>query len=100
VDLEERIMKNNATFREANEMIRAKAHEYNTDVEQIPFLCECPLPSCVEVVRLTLDEYAELRSNSNRFMTAVGHEQRERPVGEVVSRRDRYVVVEKSGRVS
>ena len=31
-------------------------------------------------------------------MTAVGHEEAERPVGEVVSRHDRYVVVEKRAR--
>jgi hypothetical protein len=95
MDLEERIVKNNATFREANEKIRAKVNAYRPEMEQIPFLCECPRLDCVEIVRLTLDEYAALRAEGNHFMTANGHEEYERPVGEVVSRGDRYVVVEK-----
>jgi hypothetical protein len=37
-----------------------------------------------------------VRENPNYFMTAVGHEQGEQPVGEVVSRNDGYVVVEKA----
>ena len=45
----ERIVRNNYTFREANEQIRAKADEYDAPIERIPFLCECPVPSCTEV---------------------------------------------------
>jgi hypothetical protein len=95
LDPQERIIKNNETFRQANDQIRAKADAYDHDLEQIPFLCECPTPECVEIVRLTPAEYAELRSGENRFMTAVGHEGAEKPVGHVVSRNERYVVIEK-----
>ena len=45
----ERIVRNNYTFREANEKIRARADEYDAPIERIPFLCECPVPSCAEV---------------------------------------------------
>jgi hypothetical protein len=38
----ERIVRNNYTFREANEKIRARADEYDAPIERIPFLCECP----------------------------------------------------------
>jgi hypothetical protein len=90
-----RIVENNTVFREANERIRERAVEYDADMERIPFLCECPRPGCVEIVRLTLSEYGNVRSDSNHFITAVGHEEAEEPAGHVVSRCDRFVVVEK-----
>jgi hypothetical protein len=90
-----RIAKNNVAFREANDKIRDRANEYSPDMERIPFLCECPRTDCVEIVRLTLDEYGELRSDSSLFMTAVGHETAEEPLGEVVSRLEGYVIVAK-----
>jgi hypothetical protein len=95
----ERIVRNNYTFRDANEQIRARADEYNAPIERIPFLCECPVPACTEVLRLTLAEYSDVRANPARFFTAPGHEQADLPVGQVVSREDGYVVVEKDAEV-
>jgi hypothetical protein len=92
----ERIRHNNGVFRGTNERIRDAAESYDHALEQIPFLCECPVEDCVEVVRLTESEYAAIRSNPNYYVTAVGHEEAERPVARVVSRREGYVVVEKS----
>jgi len=96
----ERIVKNNYTFREANEQIRAKADEYDAPVERVPFLCECPVPSCTEILRLTLAEYEDVRANPRHFFTAPGHEQADAPVGHVVSRESDYVIVEKDEQVS
>jgi hypothetical protein len=93
----ERIVRNNYTFREANEQIRAKADEYDAPIERIPFLCECPVPSCTEVLRLTLAEYSDVRADPAHFFTAPGHEQADATVGHVVSRESGYVVVEKDG---
>jgi hypothetical protein len=98
--LRERIAKNNYTFREANEQIRAKADEYDAPVERVPFLCECPVPSCTQILRLTLVEYEGVRANPKQFFTALGHEQADAPVGHVVSREDGYVIVEKDEEVS
>ena len=95
VRVSEQIAKNNARFREANERIRAKADAYAVDMERIPFLCECPTPGCVEILPLTPAEYSGVRSNPRHYMTAVGHEAAEAPVGRVVERLDGYVVVEK-----
>ena len=92
----ERIKANNARFRDANERIRDRADELGVEMDRIPFLCECPVEECVEIVHLTPGEYAAVREDPTRFMTAVGHEVAEKPVGEVVARRDGYVVVEKS----
>lgn len=91
----ERIQRNNAVFREANDRIHDAVKTYEHQLDQIPFLCECPVEDCVEIVRLTEDQYAAIRAEPRHFMTAVGHEVSERPVGTVVSRNDGYVVVEK-----
>ena len=95
----ERILENNYTFREANEQIRAKADEYDAPVERVPFLCECPVPSCTEILRLTLAEYEDVRANPRRFFTAPGHEQADAAVAHVVSREIDYVIVEKDEQV-
>jgi hypothetical protein len=49
-----------------------------------------------ERIRATTQQYAAVREHPGRFMTAIGHEAPERPVGEVVARNDRYVVVEET----
>jgi hypothetical protein len=91
----ERIQHNNRIFRAANERISDAVKAYDHGIERIPFLCECPIEDCLELVPLTQDEYTDVRSDPNHFMTAIGHEGAEQPVGSVVSRNDGYVVVEK-----
>jgi hypothetical protein len=90
-----RIRRNNATFRDANERIHAAAEKYDHDLEQLPFLCECPVEDCVEILRLTDEQYSAVRADPSQYITAPGHESAEAPVGEVVSRNDGYVVVRK-----
>jgi hypothetical protein len=92
---EERIAKNNATFRDANEKIRARVGEYDPPMERLPFICECASEQCTEIVRLTPAEYAGVREHPTHFFTAIGHEGVEAPVGEVVSHEEGYVVVNK-----
>ena len=91
----ERILRNNEVFREANEQIRDAAAKYEHRLEQLPFLCECPVEDCVEIIRLTEEQYAAIRADPHHYVTAVGHEGAEKPVGEVVSRNDGYVIIEK-----
>jgi hypothetical protein len=98
-NVRERIVRNNYTFRDANEQIRARADTYDAPIERIPFLCECPVPACTEVLRLTLAEYGEVRANPAHFFTVPGHEEADAAVGHVVSRENGYVVVEKDGDV-
>jgi hypothetical protein len=92
---EERIARNNAIFREANQKIRASADRYDADLDPLPFICECAAPDCTEILRLTRREYRDVRQNDRRFLTAVGHEQAEGARARVVSRGDRYLEVEK-----
>jgi hypothetical protein len=91
----DRIVKNNRTFREANERIRARAEEYDAPLERIPFLCECPRSDCVQVILLTIAEYSAVRANPSHFFTAPGHEIEEEKVGKVVGHKNAYVIVEK-----
>lgn len=92
---QERIARNNAIFRDANEKIREKSIELADPVERIPFLCECPRENCATIVQLTPAEYEAIRRDRTHFFTSPGHEEDELPLGEVVSRLDGYVVVQK-----
>ena len=92
---QERIARNNAVFRDANEKIRQKSIELADPVERIPFLCECPREDCATIVQLTGAEYEAIRRERTHFFTAPGHEEAELPLGAVVSRLDGYVVVRK-----
>ena len=91
----ERILENNRLFREANERIRAASTDYGDPVDPIPFLCECPREDCTTIVPMTPEEYTAIRAHDDRYFTAVGHEAREAPIGEVIARPDGYVVIEK-----
>ena len=95
--MEERIARNNATFRDANENIGATAGAYSID-SPVPFICECADARCSEIVRLTLEQYEEVRADSRHFLNVPGHQDAAKGVAEVVAERDGYVIVEKVGR--
>lgn len=92
----ERVARNDALFREANERIRDTA-EAEEMTEEIPFLCECAEESCTEIVRLSHDQYEDIRRNATDFLNAPGHEVAAGPFGEVVERNHTYVVLRKQG---
>jgi hypothetical protein len=94
--MEERIARNQATFRTANERIGAAAGVYEV-ATPVPFICECADPTCSEIVRLELDQYEEIRSNTRRFFSVPGHETAAQGVSVVVEERSGYVIVEKLG---
>ena len=95
----ERIARNDATFREANEGIQNAAEDaaFEDDVP-VPFLCECADQTCCEIVRLSLDEYRMVRADPRLFVNVPGHEASAHGWVEVVARRDGHVIVEKLGR--
>jgi hypothetical protein len=92
---EERIARNDSTFRQANEEIAeyASDHEF---AERVPFICECATESCVTVVKLTLAEYEEARSKPTRFFVAPDHQGSEGAVS-MLEDRGGYFLVEKGG---
>jgi hypothetical protein len=91
----ERVARNDAAFREANERIAQAGRDL--EIEPIPFLCECADEECTSVVRLSLDEYAEIRSDPTHFLNLPGHDDAGGPHAQVIEERDGYVVVEKVG---
>src|SRR6266550_5601817 len=93
---EERIARNDSTFRDANEKIATAAGKYGL-VEKLPFICECATESCTVIVHLSLGEYEEVRSVATRFFVAPGHQASEGVVS-LLYEREGYLVLEKEGR--
>src|SRR5436190_4210701 len=95
----ERVARNDATFREANERIHEAAQEYELQ-GPMPFICECAEATCTTIVRVTLPGYAEVRANPVRFIVAAGHELPDTDIEQVVERRGGYFGIEKVGRAA
>jgi hypothetical protein len=93
-DDEEERAADEATFREANERIRQAQRELNPPAERIPFLCECEEASCHEPIKLSAAEYELVRDDPTHFVIVSGHPTH----GELVSERDGYAIVRKTGR--
>jgi hypothetical protein len=92
----ERIGRNDAIFRKANEGISevAEAAEFP---HRVPFICECADPDCREMVLMTLQEYAAVRQDPTTFVNVPGHEASGQGWARVVETHDTYVVVAKIG---
>ena len=88
-----RVAENESTFRRANEKLEKRFRELDAD-GLTPFLCECGDIACTRVVRLSLDEYEEVRAHSAHFAIVPGHQILE--AERVVRERGRYDVVEKT----
>ncbi|HEY3578742.1 MAG TPA: hypothetical protein VGK68_12235 [Gaiellaceae bacterium] len=90
---EEKRAVDEATFREANERIRATERRLEPPLERVPYLCECDEVRCHEPIRLTADEYERVREDGATFLIVPGHS----TAGDVIAQHDRYVVVRKQG---
>jgi hypothetical protein len=98
----ERVARNQATFRDANERIgeRVEALVDVADHEPLPFICECWQRSCTQLARLTLEDYEKVREDGRHFLVVPGHELCEAEgieVARVVDRRPTFSVMEKVG---
>lgn len=69
-------------------------------VGPVPFVCECPVPQCTELVQMLLEDY-EIRKHDRRFFVVPGHEEPAVSSGSgVVAGADdagRYLIVDKIG---
>ena len=92
----ERVARNDAAFREANERIAGFSHALERE-DPLPVLCECADPRCTNVVLLTHAEYEELRRHPTWFVNDLGHVVNGRGWARVVSENERFAVVEKLG---
>ena len=94
----ERVARNDAAFRDANEQINHVAQSFDRrDGDLLPFLCECADLRCTEVLKLTAGEYEAVRRDPTRFINAHGHVRSGKPWARVVEELERYTVVEKLG---
>ncbi len=91
-DMQERIARNEATFRRINENIE-RGRDADDDATLIGFVCECGSADCARLIELTSREYEEIRRNPSQFAIVHGHEYPS--VESVVARHERYAVVRK-----
>lgn len=94
---QERVGRNQATYREVNEAIELD-QEPADESSVVRFVCECARTDCRSIVELTPAEYEAIRANPRRFVIVDGHELPE--VERVVERHERYAVAEKVDRAS
>jgi len=85
---------NEATFRLANESLEQKADELDLSGERTPYLCECEDELCTKVIRLSREEYEQVRKYPKRFVMVPGHQE---PADRVVQEEAGFTVIEKSG---
>ena len=90
--MQERIARNEATFRRINEDIE-RGRDADDDATLIGFVCECGSADCARLIELTSREYEEIRRDppSSRSFTATRYPS----VESVVARHERYAVVRK-----
>jgi hypothetical protein len=69
----ERIGRNDATFREANQPIHASALEYQIG-DSFPIICECADARCTAVLKVSFAEYKAVREHPSQFFHSPGHD--------------------------
>jgi hypothetical protein len=90
----ERAAKNEAAFRLANETLEARAAELGFGEERTPYLCECEDEACVDVIRLTREEYEAVRAHPKRFVMVPGHQEGD---DRLLQEAAGFTVIEKQG---
>jgi hypothetical protein len=90
--MQERVARNEATFRRINEDIE-RGRDTEDDATLVGFVCECGMIDCSRLIELTSAEYEQVRSDPCRFAIVNGHEIS--AVESVIERYDRYAVVRK-----
>jgi hypothetical protein len=95
--IEARLARNEVMFRAINERIRELAARFEqAGADSLAFVCECADETCVERIRLTTQQYDDIRAIPARFVVVPGHEAT--PLVErVLYRSDEFVIVRKIG---
>ena len=94
---EERVVRNEALFREFNERIENVADSLDIRSEgeslRIEFVCECGSLGCLERIELIRGEYEAVRADPRRFVVVRGHE--DPAIARIVELHEDFAVVEK-----
>ena len=85
------LIRTESLFREVNEAVQVYFRV--ADHTEGQFVCECSDPTCVDKLRLTRGEYADIRGHPTRFFVVPGHEMD--VVDRVVARDLAFTTVEK-----
>jgi hypothetical protein len=91
-DREERLARNEALFRAANERMADWDEIHGEDARELYF-CECANPACREKVSLRKADYERVRANRLYFFVKEGHEIPD--VETVIARNEGWSVIEK-----
>jgi hypothetical protein len=70
---EERLAKNEAVFRAANERMADWKERHGAHQEEL-YLCECADPECRDRLALTREQYEHVRARPRYFAVRSGHE--------------------------
>jgi hypothetical protein len=97
MDSARRIAENEARFRRTNERIEKAGFDLEPQAPTMPFVCECGRPDCMQVLRLSFEEYERARAHPRHFLCVPGHEIEGEDLGRVVERARHFVIVEKIG---
>jgi hypothetical protein len=89
----ERVARNEALFRDVNEVIAQTASGWATARPAV--ICECAREDCVEPIAIDASQYEAVRLRGERFVVCDGHEDPE--FERVIERGDGFAVVEKTG---
>jgi hypothetical protein len=87
----QRAAENENLFRRINERVEALAAGH----DELPIVCECSDPGCVERLNVPHGTYEHARSQPAWFLLAPGHEKAE--LEQVVERGDGWLLVAKRG---
>jgi len=93
-EIQHRVARNEAIFREINEGIRRGRWPGEEDSIS-SFRCECAGLGCTEMLALSMRDYEHVREHPRRFIVAPGHERLDVEV--VVETRPTYLIVQKLG---
>lgn len=92
---EERLARNEASFRSLNESLGTSVHARLSGTESaVPgFVCECGNSDCADIIQVDLSAYEEARKDPCLFLVHPGHEVPD--VEDVVRHEQGYLVVRK-----
>jgi hypothetical protein len=93
---EERLARNEALFRAANERMAAWEERHRIEATELYF-CECADPECRQKLPLSESDYERIRSAPDRFFVVPGHEKAD--IETVVESHDEWAVIEKAPEV-
>jgi hypothetical protein len=88
-----RAARNELLFRAVNEQILQMTERFRAQLSDIDIVCECAVASCVGTIRITAQDFTQLRREEGTFFVLPGHEDAE--IEEVVGRHNGYVIVRK-----